>query len=74
MEIKKKLVMTFKTVLGKKVSISLDNPKEGLTEGEIKVAMDNILSKNIFTSNGDDFAACVDAKIVETGTENYDLA
>lgn len=49
MEIKKKLVMTFKTVLGKKVSISLDNPKEGLTEGEIKAAIDNILSKNKFT-------------------------
>ncbi|CEH34391.1 DUF2922 domain-containing protein [Romboutsia lituseburensis] len=73
MDIKKKLVMNFKTVLGKKVALSVDNPREDLNESEIKTAMENILAKNIFTSNGDDLVAFVDAKVVETGTTDYDL-
>ena len=73
MEMKKKLVMNFKTVLGKKVAISVDNPREDLNESEIKTAMENILAKNIFTANGDDLVSCVDAKVVETGTTDYDL-
>ena len=74
MEMKKRLVMNFKTALGKKISISVDDPREDLTEEDIKGAMDLILSKNIFTANGDDLAIAVDAKIVETGTTEYDLA
>ncbi|MGL6121165.1 MAG: DUF2922 domain-containing protein [Fusobacteriaceae bacterium] len=39
MEIQKKLVMTFKTVADKTVSLSVDNPRDELTESEIKTAM-----------------------------------
>lgn len=74
MEIKKRLVMNFKTLLGKKVAISVDDPREDLTEEDIKDAMNVILSKNIFTVNGDDLQTAVDAKIVETGTTEFDLA
>ncbi|MEF9992464.1 MAG: DUF2922 domain-containing protein [Romboutsia sp.] len=49
-----KLLMTFSTQLGKKVSLSVSDPREDLTEAEIKTAMDLILSKNIFAPNGDD--------------------
>ena len=38
MELNKKLVMTFKTTDDKKLSISVDNPREDLSEEEIKTA------------------------------------
>lgn len=73
MEIKKKLIMSFKTLSNKKISISVDDPRENLTESEIKTAMNTILSKNIFKVNGEDLDSLVEAKVVETGTTEYDL-
>ena len=73
MELNKKLIMTFKTTDDKKVSISVDNPREDLSEGEIKTAMQLIKDKNIFAPNGADLAALVSAKVVQTDTTNYDL-
>ena len=47
MDIKTKLLMTFKTSDDKKVSITVDNPREDLTETEIKEAMNTIIEKDI---------------------------
>ncbi len=57
MEINKRLVMTFKTTDDKKVSLSIDDPREDITETEIKSAMDLVVSKNIFAPNGADIAS-----------------
>ena len=73
MELNKKLVMTFKTTDEKKVSISVDNHREDLSEEEIKTAMELIKDKNIFAPGGSDLAALVSAKVVQTDTTNYDL-
>ena len=73
MEITKKLLIDFMTTSGKKVSISVDDPRENLTESEIKTAMTTIFSKNIFKPGGENFASLVEAKVVETGTTEYDL-
>ncbi|MCH1961159.1 MULTISPECIES: DUF2922 domain-containing protein [Romboutsia] len=73
MEIKKKLVMTFKTSNGKNISLSVDDPRENLTESEIKSAMTLVLSKGVFVVNGEELAALVDAKVVQTDTTEYDL-
>ena len=73
METKKKLLMYFKTTGDKKVSISVDNPREDLTETEVKAPMTLILSSNIFLPNGEELASLVEAKIVETDTTSYDL-
>ncbi|MCC0640922.1 MULTISPECIES: DUF2922 domain-containing protein [unclassified Clostridioides] len=73
MEIKKKLVMSFKNTKDKQVSFSIENPKEDLTEENIKSAMDLIVSKNVFSVGGFDLASAVEAKIVETNTTPYDL-
>lgn len=73
MEIKKKLVMNFKNVKDKQVSFSIENPKEDLTEENIKSVMDLIVSKNVFSVGGFDLASAVEAKIVETNTTPYDL-
>ena len=73
MEQTKRLVMTFKTTADKKVSLSVDNPREDITESEIKDAMDLVVSKNIFAPNGADIVSAVEAKVVVTDTTAYDL-
>ena len=73
MNINKKLLMTFKTSDNKKVSLSIDDPREYLTEEEIKDAMDLVVSKNIFAPRGADIVSVVEAKVVVTDTTPYDL-
>ena len=66
MEQKKKLLMTFKTTDDRKVSLSVDDPREDVTEAEIKAAMDLVVSKNVFAPGGSDIASAVEAKVVVT--------
>ena len=73
MDIQKKLVMTFKSSDDKKVSITVDNPREDLEENEIKEAMDTIIEKDIFSPNGESLVSIVCAKVVQTDTTDYDL-
>ena len=73
MEQTKRLVMTFKTTDDKKISLSVDDPREDVTEAEIKSAMDLVVSKNIFAPNGADIVQAVEAKVVVTDTTPYDL-
>ena len=73
MEQTKRLLMTFKTSDDKKVSLSIDDPREDITESEIKDAMDLVVSKNIFAPNGADIVSAVEAKVVVTDTTAYDL-
>ena len=70
----KKLVMVFATNGEKNVSLSVDNPKASLKEAQIKSAMETIVAQNIFAPNGEDLTKCVEAKIVNTNTDEYDLA
>ena len=72
METTKKLIMSFLTSDDRKVSLSVDNPREDITETEIKSAMDLVVEKNIFAPNGD-IVATVEAKVVVTDTTEYDL-
>ena len=69
----KKLVMVFKNSIGKNVSISIEDPKDNLTETEIKTAMDLIVEKNVFKKNDYALASAVKAEIVTTNTTEYDL-
>ena len=73
MEQTKKLIMTFKTTDDKKISLSIDDPREDLLESEIKSAMDLVVSKNIFAPGGSDIAEAISAKVVVTDTTPYDL-
>ncbi len=70
----KKLVMTFKTDHDRNVSISVDNPKPSLSEGTIKTAMQTIVDENIFAPAGEQLVSLVEAKIVVTNTDEYELA
>ncbi|WP_296644405.1 DUF2922 domain-containing protein [Romboutsia sp. 13368] len=71
--VNKRLIMTFKTTDDKTVSLSIDDPREDITESEIKSAMYLVVSKNIFAPGGADIANAVSAKVVVTDTTPYDL-
>lgn len=70
---KTRLLMTFKDEDAKRVSLTVDEPREDLTETEIKDIMDIVVSKNIFAPSGLNIVGTVEAKIIVTDTTEYDL-
>ncbi|KNF09674.1 protein of unknown function DUF2922 [Gottschalkia purinilytica] len=63
----KKLNMVFRTAKGSRSTISIENVKDDVTEVEVKSAMDDILSRNVFaTEKNGELASIVEAKIVST--------
>ena len=73
METNTKLLMTFKNEDGAKVSLSMLDPRENITEEEIRNVMELIVAKNIFAPNGLDLVETIDAKVVVTETTPFDL-
>ena len=69
----KVLQMVFKNENGDKVTISVDDPKDTLTETQIKTAMETIIEKNIFRKNNYDLVSAVEAKVVTKEITEYDL-
>lgn len=69
----KRLLMTFKNTLGNSFTITVDDPREDLSEQNIIDAMNLIKEKNIFQPSGYDIATCVSAKVVDSTTTEYDL-
>ena len=74
METTKRLVMVFKTDNDNNVSISVDNPKDSLKENEIKSAMALIIAKDVFAPKEEKLVGLVEARIVVTNTNEYELA
>ena len=68
-----KLLMIFMTQFGRKVSLFVTDPREDITESEIKAVMDLIIEKNIFAPSGEDIVTAKDAKVVQTETTEFDL-
>lgn len=67
------LEMTFKNAADSKVNISLDNPREDLTEAEIKTTMDLIVAKNLFNTTGGDIVQTVGARRVTTTVQELEI-
>ncbi len=59
------LQMSFVNQAGTRTTISLDNPKDDLTQAEVVAAMDQIIAKNIFNTSGGDLVAKYSAQIVD---------
>lgn len=73
METSMNLVMTFLNQSNSRVSLTVQDPREDITEAEIKEAMELVVSKNIFSPNGLDLVSAVDAKVIVTETTPFDL-
>ncbi|MFA7467243.1 MAG: DUF2922 domain-containing protein [Desulfotomaculaceae bacterium] len=59
------LQMRFVNQAGSRVSISLDNPKDDLSEAEVTAAMDQIIASNVFTTSGGDLVSKDSAQIID---------
>lgn len=73
MEVRKTIAMRFKKDDGKTFNLSVRNPGPDVNEEAIKKVMDMVIEKNVFRIKGHGLIKAVDAKIVETNTETYDL-
>jgi Protein of unknown function (DUF2922). len=60
--------MVFLNTLNKQVNINLNNPKDTLTAAQVQGVMDTVIAKNIFTSSGGDLVSKVNARIIDTTT------
>ena len=69
----RKLIMTFKTILGRNVSLTVDNPIDDIEESEIVNAMNTILAADVFRPYGSELQECVSAKVVVTEQDKFDL-
>jgi len=65
----KTLQMLFTNEEGRTVTISVPDPKEGLTGAEVSAAMDTILAANAFLSTGGELVTALGARIVSRGVE-----
>ena len=70
---KSKLEMEFKNVEGKKFSLTIDDPREDVTEEEIRTVMDDIVAKNIFSTTGGDVVSPVGARVITTTVEELEI-
>lgn len=64
----KSLVMSFLNAQGKKVSLTVNDVKDNLTNADVSKAMDTILAQNIFHSTGGDLKSKDSAEIVDKAT------
>ncbi len=65
----KKLAMSFLTAQGATSSMTVDEPKEGLTEAEVRAVMESIITQNIFNTSKGDLTEIKSAQIITTTEE-----
>ena len=59
----KTLQLVFRNTSGREVTLSLTNPKEGLTAAVVTPIMQQIVDNHLFTSASGDFAQVVGARL-----------
>lgn len=70
---KKSLFMRFRRLDGKKYSLAIPNPKEDISEEEVKNLMDFIVTNKLIIPSGVEISGTIDARITETKSDKYDL-
>lgn len=68
-----KLVMTFENEDGGKVNLSIVDPRNNISEEEIRQVMELVVEKDIFEPNQLSLVKPLYAKIVNTETTEFDL-
>jgi len=64
--VKKVLEMHFRNETGKEVTILVNDPKDGLTAAAVSTVMQNIITKNIFSTASGDLVQIVSAQLKST--------
>ncbi|MGI2326654.1 DUF2922 domain-containing protein [Planococcus sp. YIM B11945] len=69
----KTLELIFQTAAGKDVTLSVDEPRENVTEQEMLAGMQAIIAQNIFEVQGSPFSLAKGARVVERNVVEYEL-
>ncbi len=72
-ETSRTLEMTFATELDKKQVIRVAEARSDVTDAEVTAAMDNIISKNIFSGAGGELVEKVSARLITTQIDEFDI-
>ncbi|ADI02004.1 MAG TPA: DUF2922 domain-containing protein [Syntrophothermus lipocalidus] len=67
------LEMTFANAAGRRVTIRVPDARADLTAAEVDAAMQQIISKGIFTSSGGDLVGQLGARVVTQDTVELEL-
>jgi len=65
----KKLVMSFATAQGATSSMTIDDPKDTLTQVEVRTVMESIIAQNVFNTSKGNLAEIKAAEIITTTEE-----
>lgn len=66
----KTLQLNFTTAAGKQTSLTVDEPKAGLTQAEVEAAMQEIINSQVFEVDGSFLATVKGARIIERTVED----
>ena len=66
----KTLQLNFTTAEGKQTSLTVDEPKAGLTPAEVEAAMQEIINSQVFEVDGSFLANVKGARIIERTVED----
>ncbi|WP_312469631.1 DUF2922 domain-containing protein [Neobacillus sp.] len=69
----KTLELQFGTEFGKTARLSLDNPKEPIDEEVVKLAMEQIIAADVFTTASGKFVAAKGVRVIERNVTDYEL-
>ncbi|MFA9423430.1 MAG: DUF2922 domain-containing protein [Sedimentibacter sp.] len=65
----KKLTMSFLTAQNTTSSMTINDPKDALTEAEVRAVMNSIISENVFNTSKGDLIEIKSAEIITTTEE-----
>ena len=60
------LDLIFRNAAGKKVTLNIEEPKNGVTKAEIDAAMQVVVENNIFNTSGGDIVEAVEGRLRTT--------
>ena len=69
----KRLELIFKNQMEKTSKISIDEPKADLTDEEVQAVMNDMITKNIFSTSGGDLVSISGARVVTTDVQEYSV-
>lgn len=68
-----KLEMAFADGEGKQFKLTLNEPREDITETEVRQAMDDVVAKNIFYTAVGDVVSVIGARIITTVVDELEI-
>lgn len=68
-----KLEMAFADEEGKQFKLTLNEPREDITETEVRQAMDDVVAKNIFYTAVGDVVSVIGARIITTVVDELEI-